>query len=209
MPDITITVSDEDHRLLTDEHKKMSIEWLRDHAASLPPTFEQWLAARLVETVRRDTLSKHDLAEMQAINAIEKFVTGLQRNGFGLASLSRHSDAAEAVGKLAEATASGLGLSLHAGKRIQELLEYYAKSAREIADLAQVSMTNRAYGAMHEAYRELIERTTKALDHLGEEKAMGRVEGGAAILVSMHVMTREAAKEKTEAFRHQMRDPQK
>lgn len=209
MPNITITVSDDDHRLLADEHKKMSIEWLRSHTSSLPPTFDQWLATRLVETVREGTLGKHELAEMQAINAIEKLVTGMQRHGLGLASLNRHGDAKESIGPLAEATASGLGLPLHAAKRIQELLEYYARSAREIADLAHVGMTNRAYGAMHESYRELIERTTKALDHVGEEKALGRVEGGAAILVSMHVMTREAAQEKTEAFRHQLRDSQK
>ncbi|HEY0845183.1 MAG TPA: hypothetical protein VGE12_07435 [Noviherbaspirillum sp.] len=206
MPDITISVSDDEHRLLSDEYKKMSIEWLRTNADSLPPTFEQWIATRLVSAVRESTLSRHEIEEMHAFGAIEKFVTGMQAHGFGLANMNRQNDAAEAPERLAQATASGLGLSLHTAKRLQEMLEYYAKSAKEIADRAHVTMTNRAYGLLHEAYRELVERTDKALDHLGEDKALGRVEGAAAILVSAHVMTREVAREKTEAFRKHLRD---
>lgn len=205
MPDITIVLSDEEQRLLSDEYRKMSIEWLHNNAASLPPPFEQWIASRLVADMRQAAMSKHDVEEMHAINAIEKLVTGLQRHGFGLAHLGRQSEMPEAIGRLAQATAYGLGLSLHTAKRIQELLDYYVKSAKEVADLAHVTVTNRAYGLLHEAYRELIERTTKASDHLGEEKALGRAEGAAAILVSMHVMTRDAAKEKTEAFKQQLR----
>lgn len=205
MPDITIAMGDEEHRLLSDEYRKMSIEWLRDNTASLPPPFEQWITSRLVADMRQAAMSKHEIVEMHAINAIEKLVTGLQPHGFGLAHLGKQGEAADAIMKLAHSTAAGLGLTLHTAKRLQELLEYYAKSAREVADLAHVTTTNRAYGMLHESYRELIERTTKASDHLGEEKALGRVEGGAAILVSMHVMTREAATEKTEAFKQQMR----
>lgn len=201
MPEITIRFSDEDHRLLADEYKKMSIEWLRDHAASLPPPFEDWSAAQLMNNARRNLMRKHELDEMHAFDAIEKLVTSLQRHGFGIANMNRQTDAPDAVANLAQTTAAGLGLSLHTGKRIQELLEYYCKSAKEIADRGHVSMTNRTYGLLHESYRELVERTTKALDHLGEDKALGRVEGAAAILVSAHVMTREAAKEKTDAFR--------
>lgn len=208
MPDITIRLSDEDHRLLSDEYKKMSIEWLRGHSGSLPPPFEEWIAGRLASGTRAASMSRQSIEEMHAFNAIEKLVTGLQAHGIGLANMNRHGDAFEAIEKLAETTASGLGLSLHTGKRLQELLEYYCKSAKEVADRAHVTMTNRGYGLLHEAYRELVERTTKALDHLGEEQALGRVEGAAAILVSAHVMTREAAREKTEAFRQHMRDAQ-
>lgn len=208
MPDITITMSDEEHRLLSDEYRKMSIEWLRDNASSLPPPFEQWVAARFVADMRQAAMNRHDIEEMHAISAIEKLVTGLQRHGFCLAHLGRQGESQDAIAKLAQATASGLGLSQHTAKRLQELLEYYAKNAKEAADLAHVTITNRAYGMLHEAYRELIERTNKASDHLDDEKALGRVEGAAAILVSMHVMTREAAQEKTEAFKRQLRGEQ-
>lgn len=209
MPDITISLSDDDHRMLSDEYKKMSIDWLRTHPSSLPPPFEQWLASQLVADIRQAMMNKHEVKEMHTINAIEKMITSLQRHGFGLANLTRHGDPEEACTKLAQATASDLGLATHTAKRIQELLAYYSRSAREVADLAHVTMTNRAYGALHEAYRELMERSTKALDHLGEDQAIGRVEGGAAILVSMHVMNRQTAKEKTDAFKLQARNARK
>jgi hypothetical protein len=205
MPDITMTISDDDHRLLSEQYKKMSIDWLQSRPASMPPRFEQWVADQVVLSARRAAMGKREAEEMQAIDAIEKLVTGMQRHGFGLANLSRHGDPGAAVEQLAQATANSLGLSPHGAKRLQELIGYYAKTARDIADMAHVGMTNRAYGALHESYRELAERTLKALDHLGEQQALGRVEGAVAILVSMRVMSREAAKEKTEAFRRQAR----
>lgn len=207
MPDINITINDEDQRLLAEEYRKMSIDWLRLNAAALPPPFEQWLAAEMMTRMRATLQNKQAVEELLAVDAIEKLVTSLQQHDFGLAHLGRRgSDPGESAASLAQATAAGLHLPQHAAKRLQELLEYYAKSARETADLAHLSMTNRAYGALHEAYRELIERTVKALDHLDEKQALGRVEGGAAILVSMNVLSRQAAQEKTEAFRQQARD---
>lgn len=209
MPEITFNFSEEEHRQLSDEYKKMTIEWLRDHSGTMPPTFEEWAAARLMTAVRQDAMTRPGVNELRAINAIEKLVTNLQRHGFGLALLHGPEKLPDASTRLSETVSTGLGLSHAAAKRIQELLDYYAKSAKEVADRAHVSVTNRAYGALHEVYRELIERTMKAQAHLGEDKALGRVEGGAAILVGMHVMTREAAKQKTEAFRQQARDVEK
>lgn len=209
MPEITLNFSEEEHRQLSDEYKKMTIEWLRDHSDTMPPPFEQWAAARMMAAIRQDAMTRSEVDELRAINAIEKFVTNLQRHGFGLALLHGPEKLADASAGLSETVASGLGLSHAAARRIQALLDYYAKSAKEVADRAHVLVTNRAYGALHEVYRELIERTMKARAHLGEDKALGRVEGGAAILVGMHVMTREAAKQKTEAFRQQARDIEK
>lgn len=58
---------------------------------------------------------------------------------------------------------------------------------------------------LQEAYRELVERTESAVIRLGEHRAIGRVEGAAAILVSAQVIERRAAQERTEAFKLQVR----
>lgn len=209
MPEITFNINEEEHHQLSDAYKKMTIEWLRDHSDTLPPPFEQWAAMRLMTAAQQDAMTRPEVEELQAIHAIEKLVTSLQRHGFGLALLHGQEKLPDASAELAETVATELGLPHTSVKRIQELLGYYAKSAKEVADRAHVLVTNRAYSALHEVYRELIERTMKARAHLGEDKALGRVEGGAAILVGMHVMTREAAKQKTEAFRQQARDVEK
>jgi hypothetical protein len=47
----------------------------------------------------------------------------------------------------------------------------------------------------------LRERTTTALDHLGTERAIGRIEGAIALLVSLGIIEREAGREKTKAFK--------
>jgi hypothetical protein len=206
MPDITLQISDEDQRLLAEEYRKMSIDWLRANASALPPPFEQWLAGELTNRLRQAAMDKNEIKELLTIDAIEQFVTSLQRHSFGLAHLGPHGNSDEAAAGLAQAVAAGLRLPPHAAKRLQELLTYYAKSARDTADLAHLGMTGRAQGALHEIYGDLIERTLKALDHLEQHRALGRVEGGAAILVGMNVMTRQAAQEKTEAFRHRARD---
>jgi hypothetical protein len=207
MPVINIEVSDEDHRALSEEHRKASIAWLRINPSAVPPSFEQWLSGQSVECVKQAAMEPDQVDEMRAINAMEKLVTSLQRHGFGLACLGRQGiEPAEAISELAQAVAGELGLPLHTAKRLQELLEYYTKSAKEIADLAHVVITNRAYGALHETFRELVERTAKAADHLGDDRAFGRVEGAVAILAGMRVMTREAAQEKTEAFKQTLRE---
>lgn len=210
MPEISISINDDEHRLLSDEYKKMSIEWLRSKAGTVPPPFEQWLATRLTLSVRKAAAPERELQEIQSFTAIEKLITGLQQHGYGLAHLGKQgATQAEGASAFAQVLAHDLGFSAQRAKRIEELLGYYSKSAKEIADAAHVGVTNRAYGGMHEAWRELAERTSKAFDHLGEERALGRVEGAVAILVAMQVITRESAREKTEAFRLQMRERRK
>ncbi len=207
MPIININISDEEQRLLADEYKKMSIDWLRSKPATVPPAFEDWLGARVTASARQATMSDREVEEIRCIGAIEKLITSLRPHGFGLAQLGkRGAEPAECAEELALGLVAELGLSRTRAKRVQELLEYYSKSAREIADQAQVSMTNRTYGALHEAYRELVERTARASAHLGEDKALGRVEGAVAMLVSLNVMNRQTAKEKTEAFKQQARE---
>jgi len=204
MRSITITINDEEQALLTDEYKKMSIDWLRSRPGTLPPAFEQWLTDRTVASIREGGRRGNETEEIRTVDAIEKLVTALHPHGFGLvhfgkAGVEVTDSADELVGKLA----AELGLSRTRAHRIRELLAHYAKHPKEIADAGQVMVTRRTYGALHEAYRELVLRTEKARRRLGEEKATGRVEGGVAILVSLNVMTREAAQARTEAFRLQ------
>ena len=96
-------------------------------------------------------------------------------------------------------------LQPHYAKRLYELFAHYLKSAREIADAAQVGITNRAYGALTETHRKLTERTGGAIARLGAEKAIGRVEGATAMLVGLEVMDRATAKKRTSAFTAQAR----
>jgi hypothetical protein len=79
------------------------------------------------------------------------------------------------------------------------------KDPKEIADLAQIGVTNRTYGALNEAFRHLFERTTQSVPNLGSDRAIGRVEGAASILVSVDVMSRQIAMEKTKSFKQDAR----
>jgi hypothetical protein len=211
MQTVNITLSDEDHRALSGEYRNATLEQLR--ASSDVQPFEQWLAARVVRAsnavaeVQASPTAEAD--EVRAFDAIEKLITSLRQHSFGLAWMGKYGEElSDSASELAATLVKDLSLPRQQTRRIEELLEYYGKSAKDIADAARVVVTNRAYGAMHEAFRELVERTEKA-DHLDEGQALGRVEGAAAMLVSMRVLNREAAKEKTDAFRQQLRDRKK
>lgn len=201
---VSIVLSEEDHAQLEDGYRKMTVTWQQLGHKTLPPTFEQWLGQR---TVAVDAaLPDAELDDMRIFNAIEKLVTGLHQHGFGLAHIGKQGLAPlQAASDMAHMIVSELGLQPHYAKRIQDLFEHYLKSGKEIADAAQVGVTNRAYGALHEALRQLIERTENAAPHLGNERAIGRVEGAAAILVSLDAMERDSAKKKTADFKARMR----
>jgi hypothetical protein len=210
MHTINISLNDEEHRALSDEYRNMTLEQLRAGADVTP--FEQWLAAQLVASAgsaaATGAVSGPD--DICAFNAIEKLITGLKPHGFGLAWLGKYGEELpDSAAELAETLVKDLQLTRQQTRRIQELVEYYAKSAKDIADVARVVVTNRTYGALHEEFRELTERTEKALDHLEPGQALGRVEGAAAMLVGLRVMTRQAAKEKTDAFGQQLHDRRK
>jgi hypothetical protein len=209
MPMINISISADDYNKLQEEYRKMAIAWPRPGLAALPPTFEEWAGARAASG---DGASMEDtgLNDIRVFTAIEKTITSLQAHDFGLAHFGKQETMlSRSARAFAESLVRSLRLSQHQLKRVQELVEYYAKGAKEIADAAHVGVTNRAYGALHEAYRELVERTDKAADRLGEQRAIGRVEGAIAILVSLNVMDREAAQQKTDAFKLQVRNPGK
>lgn len=202
MPSITLALDDTLQQRLADEYKRMSIEWLRSHPETMPPDFSQWLIERLAAGMPQSSRSERELDEMRMVNAIEKLITELAPHRFGLVHLGKSgNELGDAIEELGQTLIAELGLSRSRAKRIQDLLAYYAKSPKEVADLGQVAVTSRAYGALHEAYRELASRTEAARARLGEDKALGRLEGAVAMLVSLGVMSREAAREKTESFR--------
>lgn len=208
MPVISVAYSEETHAKLHAEYVKMSAAWLRLGRKASPPTFEQWLAERAI--VAEGAGSELDPDNVQVFNAIEKLVTSLDRQGFGLAHLAKHNTSPqESSLELAKVLVRDLQLQPHYLKRMQDLFEHYLKSAKEIADAGQVGITNRGYGALNEAFRKLSERTSKAAEHLGEERALGRVEGAVAILVSVDIMDRRVAEEKTEAFKTEIHNASK
>jgi hypothetical protein len=210
MHTINISLNDEEHRALSDEYRNMTLEQLRAGADATP--FEQWLAARLVTGAGSPATdaSVAGLDDVHAFNAIEKLIISLKPHAFGLAWMGKYGkELPDSAAELAETLVKDLNLTRPQMRRIQELVEYYAKSAKDIADAARVVVTNRTYGALHEEFRELTERTEKALDHLEPGQALGRVEGAAAMLVGLRVMTRQVAKEKTDAFGQQLHDRKK
>lgn len=202
MTEITITLDKDQHRRLAEEHKRMSIAWLRDKPDA-PPDFAKWLGQQLDQAPSRSAPDEREIEEVRLVDALEKLITSLQQHGFALAQIDRREREAATKG-LAHALASQLGLSPQRTKRVQELLAYYTKGAREVADAAHIGITNRAYGALHEAQRALIERSTAAAAHLGPDRAHGRVEGAVAILVMLDVLSRQNARETTDAFKRQL-----
>ena len=205
MPVIEIVYSEDDNAKLKDEYQKMSATWKRLGRKSLPPTFEQWVGARAVASAEKP-IAGGELDDLRVFNAIEKLATSLEQCDVGLGYLARQDDAREqAAADLAKVIVTDLSLPQAYLKRFQDLFEHYLKSGKEIADAAHVGVTNRAYGAMIEAYRNLAERTAESAEHVGQDRAIGRVEGALALLVALDVMDRTAGEKKARAFKTQVR----
>lgn len=205
MPVINVVVSEVDHHYLEQEHADLVNAWARLGHQSQPPTFAKWLGSRLKPSAlvpQEDAV----FSDVRLFNGIEKLITSLPQHGFHLAHTATGSaDPTASSSALARAIVNDFQLQPQYAKRLQELFVHYLKSAREIADTAQVGITNRAYGALTEAHRQLTERTTDSIAKLGAEQAIGRIEGATAILVSVDVMDRSSAKKRTSAFKVQAR----
>lgn len=202
---IDVVLSEESHKKLRGEYESMAATWSRLGKQSLPPTFEQWVGLRAAED-ESGSMSHAELDDMRVFQAIERLITSLHQQGFGLAHIARNGDTSQqSAANLAHLMVSDFKLQPQYRKRLQDLFEHYMKGPKEIADMAQVGLTNRAYGALSEAYRSLSDRTAKSADRLGTDRAIGRIEGAAAILVSLDVMNRDVAKKKTDAFKREMR----
>ncbi|HEY8023880.1 MAG TPA: hypothetical protein VIF60_04900 [Burkholderiaceae bacterium] len=197
---IEIVLNEQDHTRLQDEYNKMCETWSRMGHAALPPTFEQWLGVRTAEM--KDATAAVDLDDMRLFSAIERLVTSLPQHGFSLAHVVKQGvSRTEATRNLADLVVRDFKLPAQYSKRIEDLFEHYVKDAREVADQAQLVVTNRTFGALNEVHRQLVERTETSIQRLGPDRAIGRVEGAAAVLVGMEVLSRESAREKTNAFK--------
>lgn len=198
MPQISISVSPDAHQNLLSSFQQ-AVD--TTPSGALPPSFDDWLLARITYTPKTE-ISISESNDIYSFNAIERMVTRLHKHGYGLACYPKTAVKAEmSAALLASAIVQDLKLSNSYVKRLQDLFDHYQKDAKEIADAAQIGMTNRAYGAISEAFSQLIARTEKAEDNLNEERALGRVEGGIAILVSLEVMTRATASKKAAEFK--------
>lgn len=198
MPQISISVSPDAHQNLLSSFQQ-TVD--TTPTGALPPSFDDWLLARITSVPKTD-ISRSESNDIYSFNAIERMVTRLHKHGYGLACYPKTAVKSEmSAALLASAIVQDLKLSNSYVKRLQDLFDHYQKDAKEIADAAQIGMTNRAYGAISEAFNQLIARTEKAEDNLNEERALGRVEGGIAMLVSLEVMTRATASKKAAEFK--------
>jgi hypothetical protein len=197
---VEIVLNERDHSRLQGEYSKMCEDWSRSGRHKLPPTFAQWLGTRAAEAEAQTAPEALDNARL--FDALERFVTSLPQQGFSFAHVAKRAASREEAAKnLAQALVRDFHLPAQYGKRLEELFAHYAKDAREVADQAQLTITNLTFGALNEAYRQLAGRTETALPRLGPDRAIGRVEGGAAILVEMEVLNRDSAREKTNTFK--------
>ncbi len=198
MPQISISVSPDAHQNLLNSFQQ-TVD--ASPSGALPPNFDDWLLARISTTPQTDA-SASGLNDIYSFNAIEHMMTRLHKHGYGLACYPKSAVKAEmSAALLASAIVKDLKLTTPYVKRLQDLFEHYQKDAKEIADAAQIGITNRAYGAISEAFSQLVSRTEKAEDNLNEERALGRIEGGIAMLVNLDIMTRVVANKKAAEFK--------
>lgn len=198
MPQISISVSPEAHQNLLKSFQQ-TVD--ATPSGALRISFDDWLLAR-ISTEPKTESSSAELNDIYSFNAIERMVTRLHKHGYGLACYPKAAVKAEmSAALLASAIVKDLKLTTPYVKRLQDLFKHYQKDAKEIADAAQVGITNRAYGAISEAFSLLVARTEKAEENLDDERALGRVEGGIAMLVNLDIMTRVNATKKAAEFK--------
>lgn len=201
---ISVVINETDHHRLEKEHAAVVEAWPSLGHKTLAPTFAHWIGTRLVRE-NDGVVEDGTVGEMRVFNAIEKLIVGLAQNGFNLAYTGTENGEERCSKELAEILVQDFQLEPQYTKRLTELFRNYLKNAKEVADDGNVGITNKAYGALTEAYRQLSERTTEAIPKLGVEKAIGRVEGATAILVGIEMMDRATAKKRTSAFKAKAR----
>lgn len=199
MPVINIVLSEAEHDQLLLEHAAAINAWPASGNPDTPPTFASWISQRMIHG-EQDT----GMNDIRLFNAIEKLVTSLPQHGISLVRTVLPDTGPDNPSQsLAQTLVDGLDLQPHYARRFQELFVHYLKNPKEIADIAQVGITDRAASALTEVHRQLMGRTSNALARLGAEKAIGRIEGATAILVGLDVMDRDTAKRCTNDFKAQ------
>ncbi len=208
MPAVNIIISEADHKKLQDDYEKMSNAWAQQGRQSLPPPFEHWAGIRMMAA---SPISAEEVDHVRLFTAIEKLVTSLHLHGFCLAHVTEDGTSpAQSSQQLAQSLATHFDLPPQYVRRLQDVFDYYQKKAGSPMEPGQAGLaTSHSTEALEAAYQELLDRTTKSLDHLDAERSIGRIEGALALLVSRQVLKREIAREKTAAFKLQVRSAKK
>lgn len=199
MPSVNLIISEADYRKLRDDYDKVCTAWLQQGRNGEPPPFEHWAGSRLMGAT---PVSADEISHARMFAAIEQLVTSLQVHGFSLTHVAGQGTAPEKSAQaLAQSLVRHFELAPQYLKRLQDVFVYFQKSAASLLDDGQGRVVLHAATALETAFDELQDRTTRALDHLETERAIGRIEGAIALLVSLDVINRDAAKEKTQAFK--------
>lgn len=207
MPVFNIMISEADHRKLRQDYEKMSAGWQQQARHSPPPTFEQWASERLIATT---PVSAEEVQHMQLFSAIEKLVINLHLHNFCLVHLAKDGDTyIKASYELARMLVNYFRLPEQYVRRMQDVFTYYLKEADGLSAAPHEENSLHTSTALKRSFQEFSERTGTALDHLGAERAIGRIEGALALLVDLHVMKREVARENSAAFKLKARNTNK
>lgn len=207
MPAVNISISETEHKKLQDDYEKMTAGWVQQGRQSSPPSFDHWVSERLMGTT---PVSAEEIGHMRVFSAVEQLITSMHVHGFCLANIAGDSTSSEKPAQdLAQALARHFNLPQSYVKRLQDVFTYYQKNVASLVDSGDGNTVLHSAAAIERAYEDLLDRTTKALDHLEPERAIGRIEGAIAVLVSLDVMGRDSAKEKTQAFKSQARAQKK
>lgn len=206
MPAVNIIISEADYKKLQDDYEKMSLAWVQQGRQSSPPPFDHWAGSRMMAAT---PISAEEVDQMRVFSAIEKLVTSLHLHGFCLTQVPEEgTQPAQSSQQLAQSLATHFNLPAQYVKRLQDVFDYYQNKAGQESPPEPATLRH-SVEAIEQAYQELLERTSKALDHLGTERAIGRIEGALALLVSLNVLQRDIAQEKTVAFKQQARTAKK
>lgn len=207
MPAVNIIISETEHKKLQDDYEKMAAAWAQQGRQSSPPSFDHWVSERLMGTM---PVSAEEIGHMRVFSAVEQLVTSMHVHGFCLANITGDTTSSEKPAhELAQALARHFELPQHYVKRLQDVFSYYQKNVASLVDGGAGNTVLHSAAAVERAYEDLLDRTTKALDHLESERAIGRIEGAIALMVSLDVMSREGAKDKTQAFKSLARSKKK
>ena len=200
MAPVPVKLSEQNYSLLQATYEE--IKNAKPAASGLPP-FDLWLQQSTVLLAETGN-SAHD--DMLGFKTIENLVTSLQSCGYTLVQHTITESDDPAGNRLAQLLAQQFNNPDFYLKRIQDVLGYYQKSVDFVAATARSEELDRFGASLRSAYRDLLQRSDIALDHLSEDRAIGRAEGAAAMLVSCAAMTRREAQQETAEFKKIVRN---
>lgn len=197
---IEIALGGTDLDRLKSEYVKVCETWEQLGNRNAPPSFLDWAGVRLTEG--HESPPDLNLDDLRLFHGLERFVTSLQQHGLSLVrNRPVDKETGEPCADVAHLMAQDFKLAPQFEKRIRDLLLHYIKPAREVANSAGVGITRQAQHVLKESYERLIDHCTKSIASLGPERAIGRAEGAAAVLVSAEAMDAKTAQTRTEEFK--------